>query len=72
MSDEEKELIVSKVSDRLAELFPATSRHRIEGIVGEEYDSLDSGRIRIYIPTLVENNARTRLRREPNNDISED
>jgi len=46
-------------------------RRRIEGIVGEEYDSLDTGRIRIYIPTLVENSARTRLRREPNNDMIE-
>jgi hypothetical protein len=64
MSDAEKEPIVSKVADRLAVRFPAAPRHRIEGIVAEEYDSLETGRIRIYIPTLIENSARTRLRRE--------
>jgi hypothetical protein len=29
--------------------------------VGEEYDALDNGRIRTYIPTLVERGARIRL-----------
>ena len=66
MSDTEKEPIVSQVVDRLAARFPAAPRHRIEGIVAEEYESLETGRIRIYIPTLVENSARTRLRRELN------
>jgi hypothetical protein len=64
VSDAEKEPTISKVTDRLAARFPAAPRHRIESIVGEEYDSLDTGRIRIYIPTLIENSARTRLHRE--------
>ena len=64
VSDAEQELTISKITDRLAARFPATSRHRIESIVGEEYHSLDTGRIRIYVPTLVENSARTRLHRE--------
>jgi hypothetical protein len=67
MSDAEREPTIRKVAERLAARFPATPRHRIEGIVAEEYDSLDTGRIRIYIPTLVENSARTRLHRELNN-----
>ena len=41
------------------------ARHRIEGIVAEEHYS-DTGRIRIYIPTLIENSARSRLHRELN------
>lgn len=64
MSDAEREPIIRRVADRLAPRFPATPRHRIEGIVAEEYDSLETGRIRIYIPTLIENSARTRLHRE--------
>jgi hypothetical protein len=65
MSDAEKGPIVSNVADRLVARFPAAPRRHIEGTGGEEYDSLDTGRIRIYSPTLVENSARTRLRREP-------
>ena len=64
VSDEHKDRIIGKVVDRLAARFPTAPRHRIESIVGEEYDSLDTGRIRIYIPTLIENSARTRLHRE--------
>lgn len=64
MSDAEKEPIVGKVVDRLAARFPAAPRHRIEGIVEEEYDSLNTGRIRIYVPTLIENSSRTRLHHE--------
>ena len=66
VSDTEREPTIRKVADRLAPRFPAMPRHRIEGIVAEEYDSLETGRIRIYIPTLIENSARTRLHRELN------
>lgn len=72
VSDEHKDPIISKVVDRLAARFPAAPRHRIESIVGEEYDSLDTGRIRIYIPTLIENSARTRLRREVSRESVQD
>lgn len=34
----------------------------IAGVVAEEYELLDAGRIRTYIPTLVEHGARNRLR----------
>ena len=72
VSDAEREPTIRKVADRLAPRFPATPRHRIEGIVAEEYDSLETGRIRIYIPTLIENSARTRLHRELKNLAVED
>lgn len=64
MTDETKEPIVKRVVERLAVRYPEAPRAHIAGIVGEEYDSLDRGRIRIYIPTLVEHSARTRLHRE--------
>lgn len=72
VSDAEKEPTISKVVDRLAARFPAAPRHRIEGIVAEEYEALDTGRIRIYIPTLIENSARTRLRHEVGQKSAED
>jgi hypothetical protein len=64
VSDAEQEATISQVTDRLAARFPEAPRQRIESIVGEEYHSLDTGRIRIYVPTLVENSARSRLHRE--------
>ncbi|MFC9350411.1 three-helix bundle dimerization domain-containing protein [Arthrobacter sp. NPDC057013] len=63
-SDDEKESTVEQVVERLAGRFPEADRGRIAGIVSEEYDALDSGRIRTFIPTLVEKGAKTRLRRE--------
>jgi hypothetical protein len=57
----ESESTILKVVDRLAERFPRAPKTRIAEIVREEYESLASGRIRIYIPTLIENAARNRL-----------
>jgi hypothetical protein len=34
----------------------------IAGVVADEYEILEPGRIRTYIPTLIENGARNRLR----------
>ena len=67
VSDAEREPTIRKVADRLASRFPTAPRHRSEGIVAEEYDALETGRIRIYIPTLVENSARNRLHGELKN-----
>lgn len=66
VSEDNKDPIVRRVVERLAVRYPDAPRTHIAGIVGEEYDSLDRGRIRIYIPTLVEHSARTRLHRELN------
>lgn len=63
-SDEEKKSTIDQVVERLAGRFPEADRGLIAGIVSEEYDALDSGRIRTFIPTLVEKGAKTRLRRE--------
>ena len=64
VSEAEKETIVRAVVDRLSSRFPEAPRQHIAVIVGEEYESLADGRIRSYIPTLVELAARSRLQRE--------
>ena len=63
-TDEEKQSTINQVVERLAGRFPDADRGRITGIVSEEYDALDSGRIRAFIPTLVEKSAKSRLRNE--------
>ncbi|WP_083510425.1 three-helix bundle dimerization domain-containing protein [Pseudarthrobacter sulfonivorans] len=63
MDNETEEHLVTRVVERLAARYPEASRTLITEIVGEEYHGLDGGRIRAYVPTLVENGARTRLHR---------
>jgi hypothetical protein len=62
MDDTEKHQTIVNVTDRLAARYPHAPRPLIAGIVAEEYTVLDAGRIRTFIPTLVENKARNRLR----------
>lgn len=62
MDDTEKNETIAKVTDRLTERYPETSRHYIAGVVAEEYAQLEASRIRTYIPTLVEHGAKSRLR----------
>lgn len=50
------------VVDRLAEKYPDVPRHHIEGIVEQEHRLLDAGRVRDYVPILVEHAVRERLR----------
>lgn len=63
MDDTEKQETIAKVTARLAARYPDASRPLIAGLVAEEYELLDAGRIRTYIPTLVENGVRNRLRK---------
>lgn len=55
---------VGKLVDRLALRFPKIHREHIASTVAEEYAALSDGRIRTYIPNLVEHEARSRLRHE--------
>ena len=64
VSEAEKEAIVRSVVDRLSARFPEAERTHIARIVDEEYESLAGGRIRSFIPTLIEHEARARLHRE--------
>jgi len=54
---------VEKVVERLTGRFPDTSPIEIATIVHEEHDKLSGGKIRDFIPVLVEHEARDRLRR---------
>ena len=49
------------VVNRLAERFPDEQLCVIEDVVAEEHSLLDEGRIRDYIPILVERAAKHRL-----------
>lgn len=51
------------VVDRLADKYPSVPRERIEDIVQQEHRSLDTGRVRDYVPILVEHAAKDRLNR---------
>jgi hypothetical protein len=64
MTDQERAPIVDRIVQRLVNRFPDAPRPRVLDIVGEEYDALDQGKIRAYIPPLVEHSARNRLQRE--------
>ncbi|MDV8147189.1 three-helix bundle dimerization domain-containing protein [Arthrobacter sp. B10-11] len=50
------------VVDRLAEKYPAVPRQHIEDLVEQEHRSLDTGRVRDYVPILVEHAVKDRLR----------
>lgn len=56
---------LGSVVDRLVEKFPEVPRDEIEDVVYDEHRSLDRGRVRDYVPILVEHDARDRLRRRP-------
>jgi hypothetical protein len=64
VTDDANEPSIDQVVERLAARFPHVPRVHIAGIVGEEFDALNAGRIRTYIPTLVERGARIRLKSE--------
>jgi hypothetical protein len=61
MDDEAK--AIDNVVDRLAQRFPHVPRPSIEQTVREEHKALDGGRIRDYVPVLVEHAAKARLSR---------
>lgn len=61
MDDESK--AVDNVIDRLAQRFPHVPRQSIEQTVREEHKALAGGRIRDYVPVLVEHAAKARLSR---------
>lgn len=64
VSDARQDPALGAIVERLAARFPDAPKTHIAGVVGQEYAQLETGRIRLYIPTLVENSARRRLRRE--------
>lgn len=61
---EHDDAVAAKMLARIAARFPTVPSARLEAIVQEEQDRLSGGRIRDYIPVLVERATTERLRRE--------
>jgi hypothetical protein len=55
---------IDEVAERLADRFPTLERSHVEEIVQDEWRRLDDGRVRDFVPVLVEHDARGRLRKE--------
>ena len=64
MSDLVEHHAVENVIARLTERFPSLSRERVQQVVDEELARVEGGRIREYVPALVEHAADERLREE--------
>jgi hypothetical protein len=64
MDEMEKHDTIAKVTDRLAARYPDVPLPLVARVVTEEYEALDDSRIRTYIPTLVEHEAKNKLKRE--------
>ncbi len=64
MSDPVEHQAVENVIARLADRFPSLNRDRVQQVVDEELARLEDGRVREYIPALVEHAADERLRQE--------
>ena len=62
--DRDEAHAIEEVIDRLAERFPTLERTHVAEIVHEEWRNLDAGRVRDFVPVLVEHEARERLRQE--------
>ena len=64
VTDAAKEPGIDQVVDRLMTRFPHVPRLHVVWIVGEEFEALEAGRIRTFVPTLVERGARVRIQSE--------
>lgn len=64
MDDADKQDIIEKVTARIVARHPDAPITLVAKVVAEEYDQLASSRIRTYIPTLVEQRVRNRIRSE--------
>lgn len=64
MDDVDKQDTIEKVTARIVARHPDAPRTLVARVVAEEYDQLASSRIRTYIPTLIENGARNRIKSE--------
>jgi hypothetical protein len=63
MTRDEELKAIGKVVDRLVERFPSVPRSNIEEAVREEHGALENGRVRDFVPVLVERAAKARLSR---------
>ena len=64
MSELDETQAIDQVIHRLAERFPDLEREHISSVVEEEHLRLHDGRVRDFIPVLVEKAAKKRLKKE--------
>ena len=62
MPESDRDTTVRQIAERLAHRFPGSKSSHVSAVVAEEYDLLTGSPIRIYVPNLVEHEARARLR----------
>ncbi|GAA1761149.1 three-helix bundle dimerization domain-containing protein [Agromyces humatus] len=64
MSELDEARAIENVVARLEARFPTVSHEDVAAVVREEQHRLDDGRVRDFVPVLVEHAARDRLRAE--------
>ncbi|ANP73711.1 three-helix bundle dimerization domain-containing protein [Cryobacterium arcticum] len=64
MSELDETQAIGQVIDRLSQRFPGLGRAHIANIVEEEHGRLEEGRVRDFVPVLVEKAAKNRLKKE--------
>ncbi|MGY4856339.1 three-helix bundle dimerization domain-containing protein [Cryobacterium sp. AP23] len=64
MSELDETQAIDQVIDRLSQRFPSLEREHIADVVQDEHGQLDEGRVRDFVPVLVEKAAKRRLKKE--------
>lgn len=64
MSELDETQAIDQVISRLEERFPTLERAYIADVVNSEHRQLDNGRVRDFVPVLVEKAAKKRLKKE--------
>lgn len=64
MTELDETQAIDQVINRLAERFPSLEHDHIAEVVEEELRQLDGGRVRDFVPVLVEKGAKKRLKKE--------
>ena len=64
MSELDETQAIDQVIDRLSQRFPSLERDHIASVVEDEHGQLEEGRVREFVPVLVERAAKNRLKKE--------
>lgn len=64
MSELDETQAIDQVIDRLTQRFPSLEREHIADVVQDEHEQLDEGKVRDFVPVLVEKAAKRRLKKQ--------
>jgi hypothetical protein len=64
MSELDETQAIDQVIGRLSSRFPTLERDHIAAVVEDEHRQLEKGRVRDFVPVLVEKAAKSRLKKE--------